>query len=122
MTDIKMVIVMRTDLNMRKGKMVAQGAHAASGFLQDIIWNHRSPRNVETAWVHSGQKKICVGVADEEGLLDLYRKAREAGLTAHIITDSGMTEFHGKPTKTCIAIGPDIVEKIDKLTGHLRLL
>ena len=30
---IKQVIVMRRDLNMRKGKMVAQGAHASMAVL-----------------------------------------------------------------------------------------
>lgn len=29
----KQVIVMRTDLNMRKGKMIAQGSHASIAFL-----------------------------------------------------------------------------------------
>jgi len=38
----KQVIVMRKDLNMRKGKMIAQGAHASMAFLtsrtQSRIW------------------------------------------------------------------------------------
>ena len=33
----KQVIVMRTDLNMRKGKMIAQGAHASSWFMVDYL-------------------------------------------------------------------------------------
>lgn len=33
--DAKQVIVMRKDLGMRKGKMIAQGAHAAMKALLD---------------------------------------------------------------------------------------
>ena len=48
--------------------------------------------------------------------------AVELGLEVHLITDSGKTEFHGQPTRTCLAIGPDETEKIDPVTGHLELL
>lgn len=30
---VKQVIIIRTDLNMRKGKMIAQGAHASVNYL-----------------------------------------------------------------------------------------
>jgi PTH2 family peptidyl-tRNA hydrolase len=53
--------------------------------------------------------------------MEIYNKAKEAGLEVHIITDSGRTEFK-EPTKTCLAIGPDLSEKIDTITGHLKLL
>jgi PTH2 family peptidyl-tRNA hydrolase len=46
----------------------------------------------------------------------------EAGLEVHLITDNGKTEFHGEPTRTCLAIGPDDAEKIDAITGRLQLL
>jgi len=39
-----------------------------------------------------------------------------------LITDSGKTEFHGQPTRTCLAIGPDVADKIDPITGQLELL
>ncbi len=39
-----------------------------------------------------------------------------------LITDAGRTEFHGEPTNTTLAIGPDYSEKIDKITGGLPLL
>lgn len=58
----------------------------------------------------------------EAELLAIRDKAIEAGLEVHLITDSGKTEFHGEPTNTCLAIGPDLAEKIDPITGELQLL
>jgi PTH2 family peptidyl-tRNA hydrolase len=45
-----------------------------------------------------------------------------AGIKHHVVTDSGLTEFGGVPTKTCVAIGPDKSSKIDIITGGLELL
>jgi PTH2 family peptidyl-tRNA hydrolase len=61
-------------------------------------------------------------VNSEEELMTIYEKATSAGLEVHLITDSGKTEFHGQPTRTCLAIGPDFAAKIDPITGHLELL
>jgi PTH2 family peptidyl-tRNA hydrolase len=52
----------------------------------------------------------------------IHDKAIASSLEVHLITDSGRTEFHGKPTRTCLAIGPDEAAKIDQVTGHLELL
>jgi PTH2 family peptidyl-tRNA hydrolase len=60
-------------------------------------------------------------VPDEAGLLRVYEAAREAGLEVNLITDSGRTEFHGVPTMTAVALGPDYDEKIDPVTGGLEL-
>ena len=54
--------------------------------------------------------------------MEIHDKSLEAGLEVHLITDSGKTEFHGEPTQTCLAIGPDDSEKIDAITGRLELL
>lgn len=118
---IKQVIVMRNDLNMRKGKMIAQGAHASCAFL---ISRHLrgTLSNLEWQWIEEGQKKICVRVDSEVELLEIERRSRAAGLTCHLITDAGHTEFNGVPTKTCLAIGPDTGSNIDAITGHLKLL
>lgn len=123
----KQVIVMRTDTDppMRKGKMIAQGAHASMAFLSRRVFDdhHGDPyfSDAEMQWFQNSYAKVCCRVDSEEELLDIYNKAKEAGLEVHLITDSGRTEFK-KPTKTCLAIGPDFVEKIDPITGHLRLL
>ena len=76
---------------------------------------------VELEWLHGNQAKICVRVDSEEELFEIYHKAKEAGLECHLIKDSGKTEFK-EPTNTCLAIGPDRVEKINSVTGHLKLL
>jgi PTH2 family peptidyl-tRNA hydrolase len=114
--DMKQVIIVRKDLSMRKGKMIAQGAHASL-----MAYLMTRPK-YQTEWLESyGQAKICVGVDSIEELMDIYQKANYAMLKAAIVLDEGRTEFR-EPTYTAICIGPDFKEKIDPITGHLKLL
>jgi len=114
---MKQVIIIRKDLNMRKGKMVAQGAHASVGaFLSAGSGNIKS-------WMESdGMVKICVGCDSEHELWDLYREAKRKHLACYLVVDAGKTEFHGVPTPTAVAIGPDVDNEVDAITGHLKLL
>lgn len=124
---IKQVIVMRHDLKMRRGKQIAQGAHASMSFIchrlvkVDAV-SMKDFSEVERIWLQGAFAKVCCRVNSEEELMDIYERAKEAGLEVNLITDSGKTEFHGVPTRTCLAIGPDLAEKIDVFTGHLELL
>ncbi len=127
----KQVIVMRKDLGMRKGKMVAQGAHASIAWLTSrlrIVPDRLSTeRHVhlmpyETAWIEGIFTKVCVGVSSEDELLAVHGRARAAGLNAYLITDNGLTEFHGVATNTCCAVGPNWVDEVDVVTGELGLL
>lgn len=124
---IKQVICVRHDLKMRRGKQIAQGAHASMSFLCCRLQERGAVSlddlsDVERAWLTEGFAKVCCRVNSEEELMAIHDKAAEAGLEVHLITDSGKTEFHGVPTNTCLAIGPDIAEKIDPITGELQLL
>ena len=76
----------------------------------------------ERAWLTGAFAKVCCRVDSEDELMAIHDKAVAAGLEVHLITDSGKTEFHGVPTRTCLAIGPDEAEKIDTITGQLQLL
>jgi PTH2 family peptidyl-tRNA hydrolase len=130
MANTKQVIVMRTDLNMRKGKMIAQGSHASMAFLtrngmidSDKFLNIQMTNLKEAQeWMQNSFTKICVGVSSEAELDEIFKKAEDAGLTVHMVVDNGVTEFNGVKTKTCLAIGPHYSDKIDKITGHLKLL
>lgn len=124
---IKQVIVMRHDLKMRRGKQIAQGAHAAMSFLCRRLQQRGSVSfddfsDAERSWLTGRFAKVCCRANSEAELLTIYDNAVAAGLEVHLIVDSGKTEFHGQPTRTCLAIGPDLSEKIDQVTGHLELL
>ncbi len=127
----KQVIVMRKDLNMRKGKMIAQGAHASMKAILDIMIKvpaedektlYYDDKPALKDWIEGRFTKICLSVDSEQELLDVYEKAKEASLICALIQDAGLTEFGGVPTYTCCAIGPEWSEKIDEITGHLKLL
>jgi peptidyl-tRNA hydrolase, PTH2 family len=127
MRTLKQVIVMRNDLNIGRGKMVAQGAHASGMFLVHRLHMlaseyHATVPSDEMEWIATGMTKICVCVDSEAKLLEIAANAGAAGLRVHVITDAGRTEFGGVPTKTCLAIGPNESDAIDTVTGHLKLL
>jgi peptidyl-tRNA hydrolase, PTH2 family len=134
----KQVIVIRRDLGMRRGKEIAQGAHASLAWLtrrmRQRAWTLRATDDLtrdkcymaylspaEQAWLESSFAKITCQVRSEQELLQLYAEAVDAGLEAQLIQDAGRTEFHGHPTFTALAIGPDFSDKIDKVTGNLQL-
>lgn len=126
----KQVIVVRKDLNMRKGKIAAQVAHASMSFLLDGIYHHekgalleRHLTPVQSEWLNGLHfPKIVVWVNSEQELRDLISAGVEAGIDVRQIEDHGHTEFHGVKTLTCAAFGPDTPEKLDPVTGGLPLL
>ena len=136
----KQVIVIRKDLNMRKGKMIAQGSHASMAFLTkqgglycnlgtglkpvDYFMTEVNEDQVNEIghWLRNSFRKICVYVNSEEELVAVHQKALDSGLISHIVEDNGATEFHGVKTLTVVSIGPAWESKFEGLTDHLPLL
>ena len=138
----KQVLVVRKDLNMRKGKIAAQCAHAAMAFLTremnldktygfgirhcEVRYKskayHEDYSHEITTWLTSSFRKICVYVNSEEELDAIHQKALDNGLISHMIIDNGATEFNGVLTKTVVAIGPHWDEKFEGITDKLPLL
>ncbi|HTR51003.1 MAG TPA: aminoacyl-tRNA hydrolase [Kofleriaceae bacterium] len=123
----KQVIVMRKDLGMRKGKMIAQGAHASLAVVLDRgeIRDGRCEIALSPAleaWLAGRFTKVCVGVESEAELDAVVARARAAGVPCALIVDAGVTEFRGVPTKTCCAVGPAWSDEVDAITGALTLL
>lgn len=114
----KQILVLRTDLRMSKGKMAAQAGHAAVSAAE---YARKNRPEWWIPWMKEGQCKIAVKVNSEEELLDLERKARNAGLPASLIVDRGLTELLPETT-TCLGIGPAPSDKMDVITGSLPLL
>lgn len=136
----KQVIVVRKDIQMSKGKMAAQVAHASLKAVMDAAY--RSTSGPDTmgqnfamsifgfkvgspiqVWLDNERfTKICVYVETEKDLDMIYESAKMAGLPCSLIIDNGLTQFNGVYTKTCVAIGPDYPDKIDPITGSLKLV
>lgn len=129
--ETKQVIVIRKDLNMRRGKECAQAAHASMAVFFNMMEMVKNGKKYECSFTHTseamhkwmteGFTKITVKVDSEKDLLEIYNKAREAGLPCSLIRDAGKTEFGGVPTLTTVAVGPASSTEVDKVTGHLKL-
>jgi peptidyl-tRNA hydrolase, PTH2 family len=137
MNKSKQVIVMRKSfiidgkkITPRKGKYIAQGAHAAMKAILDYGYkvpamdehvinyeNHSALKD----WLENAFTKVTCVVETEEEIVALYEKAKEKGLICSLIKDAGLTEFGGVPTITCCAIGPAWSDEVDEITGKLEL-
>lgn len=116
--EYKMVIVVRTDIKMSKGKVAAQAGHAAVSASEYARKNRPEWWN---PWITEGQCKIAVKAKSEEEILEIERKARNTGLPVALIVDRGLTEIPPN-TITCLGIGPAPANKVDPITGRLSLL
>lgn len=135
--NVQQVLVFRRDLkHVRRGKMLAQSGHAAMMFLAErmkpkeghivLYEGDKKLFNIlltpeEVEWFSGKFTKISLAVDGEAEMEELYTKAKEMGLTVHKVIDAGLTEFAGIPTLTCIAIGPHEKDRVDPLTGTLKL-
>jgi peptidyl-tRNA hydrolase, PTH2 family len=112
---MKQVIVVNQSLKLPKGKLAAQVAHAAvAAFLE-------ASDEARMEWLGEGMPKVVVQVQDEVELHRLLDQALLEGIPAELIEDAGRTVVL-EGTITCLGLGPAPDEKIDRLTGELRLL
>jgi PTH2 family peptidyl-tRNA hydrolase len=113
---VKLVLVVRTDLGMGRGKIAAQAAHAAVGAALAAIG-----RAEFAEWLAEGQPKVVLRVNSAEELLAVAVRATQAELPSQLIEDAGRTQL-APGTPTCCAVGPAPADRIDTVTGQLSLL
>ncbi len=117
MANIKQVIVVRTDLDMGKGKIAAQVGHACVLGAEHV--RKSNPEWFSEWWL--GQEKIVLKVANLKELEQVKQDAIELNVSWSEVTDAGHTQI-APGTVTCISLGPAPEEKIDKITGDLKLM
>ncbi len=106
---------MRSDLGMSKGKLAAQACHGSLG-----AYKKADERNVRE-WELEGAKKVVVQVKSHEELFEIFELVKAADIPSFLVRDAGHTELPPS-TVTCLGIGPDKGDKIDKITQDLKLL
>ncbi|KUJ13181.1 PTH2-domain-containing protein [Mollisia scopiformis] len=116
----KMVLIVRTDLGMTKGKIGAQCGHATLACYKHFLKN--DPKStILRRWEREGQMKVALQVKTEDELDMLQAQAISLGLVAEVIADAGRTQI-AAGSHTVLGIGPGPVSLIDQVTGQLRLL
>jgi len=111
----KQVILVRHDLKLPKGKLAAQCSHAS---VEALLRSHKDDIS---KWKQQGMKKVILKVKDEKELFKFKNTAEDNNLIAALITDAGKTVVE-PGTTTCLGIGPDKEEKIDKVTKSLKMV
>ena len=111
----KQVILAREDLKLPKGKMAVQCSHAS------VDATLKSDKKIVEMWKKEGAKKVVLKVKDEKELFKYKQMAEDFGLKTALITDAGHTVLE-PGTITCLGIGPDLEEKIDKVSGKLKMM
>ena len=118
----KQAIIIRTDLNMSKGKTAAQAAHAS---LEAALKTQKTDKIFKTKnlddWRKEGAKKVVLKVMSESALIKLRDKSVREGLKSALIKDAGFTELPAG-TITALAIGPDTESKVNNITKDLSAL
>ncbi|XP_039127450.1 peptidyl-tRNA hydrolase 2, mitochondrial-like isoform X2 [Dioscorea cayenensis subsp. rotundata] len=95
--DFKMVLVVRNDLKMGKGKIAAQ-----------------------CRWEMCGQIKVVLKIESEEDMLILQDRAKSLKLPTHITIDAGRTQIAPNSRTVMAILGP--ADVVDDVTGGLKLL
>lgn len=130
--EAKQVIVIRKDLKMRRGKEISQGSHGSLGAVLNMMTKNESNGKIKYTlefdkgsfldkWLNGVFTKVVCVVNSEEELLRVHNKALVHDIPSILITDRGRTEFNNEPTNTCVCIGPHFTDKVDIITGDLKL-
>lgn len=115
---LKLVIVVRADLKLSKGKTASQASHAAVICFKKSI---DAKSSLAEKWFKLGQPKIVLKVDSLTDLENLESQAKSAGIISAVVCDAGRTHI-APGTTTCIGLGPDYDDKIDALVKDLKLL
>jgi len=111
---MKMIVCIRTDLNMSPGKVAAQSCNAS------LAAYRLSDKSVLKQWEAQGEPVICLSVESDAHLDGILMAAATAGLVVAAQFDAGRTEVDPN-TRTCGAIGPFYNTVVDTVTRSLRL-
>ncbi|BAM39350.1 predicted protein [Theileria orientalis strain Shintoku] len=116
--EYKLVLCVRSDLAMGKGKIAAQCGHASIGAYTDSLKNNDP---YVRKWFNEGQRKVVLKINDYEEMKELKNEARRHKINTHVTRDAGRTQVPSG-SYTVIAIGPGPDKVLNKITGHLKLL
>ena len=115
----KLVLLVRTDLEMSKGKIIAQTGHAVVDAVLSPSGELKTSKIQK--WRTTGETIVALKVKNEKTLMTIMEIAGRKKVACGYIMDAGYTEV-AAGTITVGFVGPDTEVKINKLTGQLKCL
>ncbi|GJQ81919.1 hypothetical protein Trydic_g20387 [Trypoxylus dichotomus] len=96
--EYRLILAVRNDLKMQKGKVAAQCGHASVAAYAKALEN--KPKTLRR-WLRYGGTKITVRIDSEEELLELDKMAKEMDVLSSIVRDAGQTQVAPGSTVWC---------------------
>jgi PTH2 family peptidyl-tRNA hydrolase len=112
-----LVVLIRSDLRMKPGKIASQVIHAALGACYQTL-----DREITVKFMKESLERriICLKVEDEEKMLEIQEEMQKLKMNTFIQVDLGFTQVPSL-SKTAMAIGPDYTDKFSGLFKNLAL-
>jgi len=116
--EYKQVILVRMDIGMGTGKKCVQSCHASVS-SSDLVRTRN--KTVWKQWMNTGQKKVVLKIKSVDDLLFIYNKILKEKIPCFLVQDAGLTQLE-PGTITALGIGPAEANRLDKISGKLKLL
>ncbi len=110
-----LVIFMRTDLNMSRGKIAVQAGHAVALTMVN------TPVDVVEQWMLNNQVKIVLAVNTMKELRQLAVTATSNKIPFVFVKDAGRTEVDPGAT-TCLVLGISPRNRLQKIISGWKAL
>lgn len=78
-------------------------------------------KNALEHWDEFGAKKVVLKADSLEVLKRVHKLCKQRKIPSIMISDAGRTQVE-PGTQTVLGIGPEISEKLNKITGEFRLM
>lgn len=116
--ELKIYILIRSDIDIPSGKLVVQAAHTAIGVYRVCL--ERNPGLIER-YNHTGlHKKVCLKAKNVGALTRALEECEENGIPTFLLQDAGLTVFE-EPTITALGIGPVTKDGLPRFVQKLQL-
>lgn len=113
--DMVIYFLVRTDLKMSKGKIVAQCCHA----VEDLIT--RCPRPLLLKYKNCNHPKICLRINDLDHMNEIINHCSDLSIQFYKVIDAGLTQVDPN-TPTVLGIGPVSKQSTKHFLSSLKLL
>lgn len=125
--ELKQVILLRRDMRLRRAEAAALSSKASMAFIVEGDESDQSGTvkvtlsGIEAEWMLGTSTRIILGVTSEDAMRKLLLKAELQGVSTYEITGSSSGKVDEGVQLIAAALGPDDSDKLDLITGNLKL-